>query len=321
MGISRRGFLKLMLGAGAAGALGVAKVAKAGSEDFEGYPNSYGVLVDTSLCIGCRSCEEACNRVNNLGKPDKPFDDQTVFEQARRPTSNAFTVVNRFQSEATGNKPVFVKRQCMHCNEPACFSACLVKAFTKKPEGAVVYNADLCIGCRYCMQVCPFYAPAYEYDSAFSPRVRKCTLCYDRISQTGGVPGCAEACPTDALLFGRRSDLIKIAQKRLAGDSTYVDHIYGQHEVGGTSWMYISKVPFEQLGFNMNMGVTPVPKYSYGFLWSVPLVLTIWPAFLGGVYSITKRRQEAAETEGEKKSRLHLLSEQSEKPKAKVGGM
>ena len=166
MAISRRGFLKLMAGVGAAGAGGMPGKAEA-NEDFEGWPESNGVLCDISKCIGCRACEEACNRVNNLATPEKSFDDQTVFETTRRTDANTFTFVNRYQSEGTGNKPVFVKRQCMHCNEPACFVACLAKAFKKTPEGAVVYDPDVCIGCRYCMQACPFGIPAYEYDNAF----------------------------------------------------------------------------------------------------------------------------------------------------------
>jgi len=293
---SRRNFLKILAAASASSVVGTPEGASA-HEDFPGWPDRYGILVDVSRCIGCRSCEAACNEVNKLPKPDVPFDDQGVFEKARRPSAGAFTVVNRHKGKS--GKPVFAKIQCMHCNEPACFSACLVKAFTKTKEGAVIYNPDVCIGCRYCIQACPFYMPAYEYDSAFSPRVRKCTMCYDRI-KAGGIPACVEACPTEALVFGKREDLIKIARKRIMSDSKYIDHIYGEHEVGGTSWLYISKEPFEQLGFNTNLGVTPIPKYSYGFLWSVPLVLTIWPAFLAGIYSITKRREEVAKEEAEK---------------------
>lgn len=292
MAISRRGFLKLMAGVGAAGAGGMPGKAEA-NEDFEGWPESNGVLCDISKCIGCRACEEACNRVNNLATPEKSFDDQTVFETTRRTDANTFTFVNRYQSEGTGNKPVFVKRQCMHCNEPACFVACLAKAFKKTPEGAVVYDPDVCIGCRYCMQACPFGIPAYEYDNAFTPRVHKCTMCFDRIKQEGGVPGCVEACPMDAIIFGKRKDLIKVAQKRILNDESYVDHIYGQHEIGGTAWMYISKVPFEELGFNMGMGTTALPKKVYGFLATIPVMHITLPILLAGFYTISKRRDQA----------------------------
>ncbi|MDP8256632.1 MAG: 4Fe-4S dicluster domain-containing protein [Candidatus Alcyoniella australis] len=293
MNSSRRGFLKMLAGAG----VGAAAAGKAGDalavEDFTGWPDTYGVLVDVSKCIGCRSCEGACNDVNNLKNGVDPTD-QSVFETERRSDYNVYTFVNRYMPEAGGGQPVFVKRQCMHCAEPACFAACLCKAFTKTPEGAVVYDADVCIGCRYCMQACPFYIPAYTYQSAFDPKVTKCTFCFDRISKDGGIPGCVEICPTGALTFGRREELITIARKRIFADSDYIDHIYGEREVGGTSWMYISKVPFEQLGFKTNLGSTPIPRLTYGFLWTLPILHITLPVLLAGIYSITRKREGGA---------------------------
>ncbi|UCE61969.1 MAG: 4Fe-4S dicluster domain-containing protein, partial [Phycisphaerales bacterium] len=76
-------------------------------------------------------------------------------------------------------RPVYVKMNCMHCNDPACVSACLVGAMRKEPNGAVSYDAWKCMGCRYCMVVCPFEMPTYEYDDVWTPQVRKCTLCSD----------------------------------------------------------------------------------------------------------------------------------------------
>jgi len=296
MDISRRGILKVIAGAGASSVALKSKSASAITE-FTGWPDRFGVLFDTSRCIGCRSCEEACNEANGLGKPDAPFDDESVFEKKRRTENNAFTVVNRFKDEK--GKPVFVKTQCMHCNEPACFSACLAKAFTKTPEGAVKYDPDVCIGCRYCMQACPFYIPTYEYEDPLSPRVRKCTMCHDRVIK-GQIPACVEACPTEALIFGKRSDLIRIARKRIMDDPEYVDHIYGEKEVGGTSWMYVSKVPFEQLGFNMHLGTEAAAKHVYWFLWTIPLWHTSFTALLAGIYTITKRREDVHKEELEK---------------------
>jgi len=294
MSINRRGFLKLVAGAGVAGAAATvgAPQAKA-SEDFTGHPDRFGVLCDLSKCIGCRSCEEACDQVNELGKDPTYFADEKVMETTRRSAHNMFTFVNKFQPTKDGQPdggPVFVKNQCMHCDEPACFSACLAKAFDKTPEGAVVYNSWKCIGCRYCMQACPFYIPAYEYHEAFTPRVRKCTMCYDRIKE-GGVPGCVEICPMDAIIFGKRSDLLKIATKRLLNDGGYEDHIYGQYEVGGTCWMYISKKPFDQLGFKMNLGTTALPKLTYGYLATIPVMHITLPIILAGFYAITKGRK------------------------------
>jgi len=268
-----------------------------GHEYFAGYPDSYGVLHDTTLCIGCRKCEKACNEVNELPEPDVPFDDTSVFEGIRRTTDKAFTVVNRYIEEEDGKPPVFRKIQCNHCKEPACASACFVGAFTKTPEGAVVYDPSVCVGCRYCMVACPFNIPAYEYDDARAPRIRKCTMCYPRILE-GKLPGCVEACPQEALTFGKREDLIAIARERMRKHpDRYIDHIYGQHEVGGTNWLYITGAPFEQLGFRTDLGITPAPELTSGALSMVPVVIGVWPALLGGIYLISERREKTAKRE------------------------
>jgi Fe-S-cluster-containing dehydrogenase component len=277
--ITRRTFLKSLAGAGATAVLAKAPKASA-SPQLDGYPDRFGVLADLSRCVGCRSCEAACNEVNKLPKPARPFDDQSVLNAQRRTTAEAYTVVNRHPQPQ--GEPVFRKLQCNHCNEPACASACLVKAYTKTPEGPVVYNPDICLGCRYCMLACPFSVPAYEYHNPTSPRIRKCTMCYDRIKQ-GGIPACVEACPVETIVFGKRRDLIEIARERIRKEpDKYVDHIYGENEVGGTSWLYLSPVKFERVGFKTDLGNTPYPELTRGFLSAVPLVLVLWPALLGG---------------------------------------
>lgn len=296
MSISRRDFLGMTGVAGAAGFLS-SKAARA-QEYFTGWPDRYGVLTDLTLCIGCRECEEACAKVNGLPPSQVPVEDKSVFDEVRRTDAKTHTVVNAFPNPEQGKPPIYVKKQCMHCNEPACASACLVSAFSKMPEGAVHYNASVCIGCRYCMMACPFYIPAYEYDKALKPRIMKCTLCHERTTKEGLLPACVEVCPVQALTFGKRSDLIRLARERIVKNpGKYVDHIYGEHEVGGTSWMYISGVPFEQLGFSMDLGVTPYPELTRGFLSAVPLVLALWPVFFTGVYMFSKRREEIAKEE------------------------
>jgi Fe-S-cluster-containing dehydrogenase component len=290
--LSRRDFLKSALAAGSSVALLKPGDATA-AEPTDGYPDRYGCLTDLTRCVGCRSCEAACNEANKLPKPDQPFDDTAVLKETRRPTAKAYTVVNQYPNPK-GGEPIFRKIQCNHCNEPACASACLVKAYTKTPEGAVVYDPDICLGCRYCMLACPFYVPAYEYDNAFSPRIRKCTMCHERV-KAGGVPACVEACPTETLIFGKRRDLLRIARERIDKEpGKYVDHIYGEHEAGGTSWLYLSPVPFDQVGFKTNVGEKPYPELTRGFLSAVPLVLTIWPALLGGFYLFSQNRHEAS---------------------------
>lgn len=294
MSLSRRSFL---LGLGAAGtglAAGKKAIASTGKE-FNGYPDSVGVLHDISKCVGCRECEKACNSVNDLPAPATPFGDKAVLGEKRRTDKDHFTVVNRF--EPRGQKPRFAKIQCNHCQEPACASVCFVRAFKKSPQGPVIYNADLCVGCRYCMVACPFDVPAYEYDKAFTPRVRKCTLCAPRLAE-GKLPGCVEACPREALVFGKRDDLLALAKDRIRKHpGRYVPHVYGEKEMGGTSWLYISDVPFEEVGMRTDLVSTPAPALTAGALGVVPMVVGLWPVFLTGMYGMTKRREKVAAQE------------------------
>jgi len=260
------------------------------SEEFEGYPNSFGILTDLTACVGCRSCEKACNAVNKLPEPDKPFDDSSVFLESRMPTQKAYTVVNRYDNPQDKSKPIFRKIQCNHCKEPACLTSCPIHAYSKTPEGAVKYDPDLCFGCRYCMTACPFYIPAYDYWSALEPRIQKCTMCLPRI-QEGKATACAEACPAGALTFGKREELLKIARKRITDNpGKYIDHIYGEKEVGGTNWIYISAVPFDQVGLPTDLPNKPLIEETKGYLAIVPLVLTAWPALFGTIYAASKHR-------------------------------
>ena len=295
MSISRRKFLGWIGAAGLSTALG-GTVTSATTKHFEGYPGSRGVLFDSVLCIGCRTCEEACNKVNELPPPDRPFNDLSVLNEKRRTTPKTYTIVNQYNSS---KGPLFRKIQCNHCLEPACASACFVRAFTKTKEGAVIYDSSVCVGCRYCMVACPFEIPTYEYDKALDPRVVKCTMCYPRVIK-GLLPGCVEICPTEALYFGKRKDLIRIARERIRRyPDRYVDHVYGEHEMGGTSWLYISGAPFKEIGMREDLGVTPAPELTSGALAVVPMIVGLWPVLLTGIYAMTKRSDKIAEHEKE----------------------
>lgn len=297
MTISRRKFLGWMGVAGASTLVG--KTARAAAnKQFPGYPNSNGVLFDSVRCIGCRKCEGACNTVNEMPKPEKPFTDLTVLEQKRRTTAKTHTVVNQY-TPAGKSAPVFRKVQCNHCLEPACASACFVQAFKKTETGAVKYDASLCVGCRYCMIACPFEIPTYEYDEAFTPRVMKCTMCEPRIIN-GQLPGCVESCPTEALTYGKRADLLKIARERIHKfPDKYVDHVYGEKEMGGTSWLYLSGVPFSQIGMREDLGTKAAGELTAGALGAVPIVVGLWPVLLTGIYAVSKRKEKIAREERE----------------------
>ncbi|HMM39899.1 MAG TPA: 4Fe-4S dicluster domain-containing protein [Desulfovibrio sp.] len=294
----RRKFLALMGAAGVGLALGKTPAHAASNAHFEGYPDAKAVLFDATRCIGCRKCEEACNKVNKLPAPAKPFTDLTVLDTERRTSAKAHTVVNKYMP-AGAKGPVFRKIQCNHCQEPACASACFVRAFKKNPDGSVTYDASVCVGCRYCIMACPFNVPTYEYDEPLTPRVMKCTMCHPQI--TAGelnMPGCVGACPKEALAYGKRSDLLKIAHARIATfPDRYVDHVYGEREMGGTNWLYLSGVPFKELGMREDLGVTSAPEMTSGALTVVPMVAALWPALLGGIWAISKSNEKTADKE------------------------
>ncbi len=300
-GISRRGFLSAVVAGGAATLLGAPRKARA-IGDFEGYPEGMGVLVDLTRCVGCRSCEAACNHEQGLPEPDLPFDDPSVFDetfhhgtQKRRTDENAFTVVNRYDPEGAEG-PVYRKIQCNHCNEPACLTSCFVSAYTKTREGAVIYDSKVCVGCRTCMVACPFRIPAYSYSSALNPVVRKCIFCYETRLKYGRPPACVEICPQEVLTFDHRRHLLKMAHERIrANPDRYIDHVYGETEVGGTSWMYISGVPFEDLGFDTTLQRAPILANAQEFLSNVPMVLAIWPALFMGFHLLSAKGKEGEE--------------------------
>ena len=299
MTVSRRGFLGGALLGGAM--VAVPSKASAAGKHFPGHEGRYGLLHDTTLCVGCRSCEHACCEVNELPGPTAPVDDRDVFKETRRTTHLQLTVVNRYElpnddpaHPEASPKPVYRKQQCMHCNEPSCAAVCLVGAFTKTPEGPVLYDPKVCMGCRYCVMTCPYYALAYEFDNPINPRVMRCTMCYDRIVE-GKLPGCADSCPNGAITFGERKDLIKLARNRIAKHpERYLDHVFGEHEFGGTSWLVLAGTDFVNLALPHVGTHTSLPEIGTAYLGVVPLIITIYPGLLAGIYAFSKRKEQLA---------------------------
>jgi formate dehydrogenase iron-sulfur subunit len=184
----------------------------------------------------------------------------------------------------------------MHCAEPACASVCPVGAFTKTKLGPVIYDEQKCMGCRYCMTACPFGVPAYEWTSRL-PRVRKCDGCYERVAK-GQPSACTEACPNGATISGKRDELIREAHKRFAEKpGEYYPKIYGVEEVGGTTTLYLSGVPFEQLGLRSDLPKEALPPLTWRVLSTVPDVAAVGSVMLGGIYWITHRREAVARAE------------------------
>lgn len=260
--MDRRSFLRFggSVGLLATGAEATAKAATVSNADEPGI----GSLVDTTVCVGCRQCEKACQATNvpEVSPPTNPV----PVADTRRPGPTELTVVNRIGGSPSPDQryrdETFTKIQCMHCLEPACVSACIVGALEQEHNGAINYDADRCIGCRYCMVACPFQLPAYEYDDAVAPRVRKCLYCFDEHTARREAPACVRACPTEAIIFGPRDQLLRIAHQRIeTRPDRYVDHVYGEHEIGGTRWLYLAGRDFAELGF-FNVGTDPIPRLT-----------------------------------------------------------
>jgi len=243
-----------------------------------------GLLFDVTLCIGCGACYDACKQKNNLTKTNQNFLSDHL-------SANTFTVVEQY-----GNN--YARKLCMHCDEPSCVSVCPVGAFSKSKTGAVLYDGNKCIGCRYCMQACPHKVPRYEWGKT-QPRVRKCNMCDDRIKD-GKITACAEACPTEATLYGDMDKLIEIAKKRIKENKrNYYPHIYGLHEAGGSHVLILSPVPFEQLGYTPNLPKEPMPMLTMRAMEKIPPVVGVGGIFLGGMYWLTKRKNQIAKEENE----------------------
>ncbi|MCL5028565.1 MAG: 4Fe-4S dicluster domain-containing protein [Bacteroidetes bacterium] len=291
---NRRSFLKTtaLIGAAATGISTKSASAKPKNILSE---DRMGVLVDTTVCIGCRNCEWACKTAHNIPTEDQiKYEDRSVFKQMRRPEPNAFTVVNEYPNPQNSALPTDVKIQCMHCDHPACVSACIVGAISKEENGSVIWDTKKCIGCRYCMVACPFQIPSFDYNKPMNPEIRKCDFCIER-TKKGLLPACVKNCPVEALTYGPRNELIKEARERIKRyPDKYFNHIYGETEAGGTSWMYLANQDFSKLAFP-SPGDKPMPGASESiqhgiFAYFVPPAFLY--ALLGGIMWITKKRNE-----------------------------
>lgn len=288
MSINRKTFLKALGVTAVTLAFGKDTSAETVAGDISEKPELKGILYDMTRCVGCHGCEYDCAMAHEMPDPDIPRN-----PPHRRLDISNRTVVNHFETSAGD---VAAKIQCMHCNQPACATACLTMAMYKTEEGPVIWREDKCMGCRYCMIACPFDVPRFEYAST-NPSIIKCDMC-KHLQDEGETPACAYHCPEEALTFGTRRELLQEARKRMhEAPDDYYNHIYGETEAGGTSWLCISPVPLEEVGFNTKIKNSSYPALTKGFISSIAPVDLLLPTFLLGVYEATKTRNAKTEEE------------------------
>ena len=274
-------------------------------------------LIDITNCIGCRACQVACKQWNEREGEETEFEAQLGFQNPATLSAKTYTLI-AFHELDNPQKPgglesAFVMQRCLHCLEPACVSACPTTALYRQADGPVSYDVDKCIGCRYCLLACPWDVPTAEWNTR-APKISKCTHCADRADQPAPIafngkppsddagmrfagsiatPACVKACPADALRYGTREEMLALAHKRISDrPDKYVDHIYGEKELGGTSVVYLSAVPFEKLGFP-TYGERPFPAFTQAALGGVPPAVMTVGALLGAAYAFFRKRAQA----------------------------
>jgi len=236
------------------------------------------ILTDTTKCIGCRECVFACKKANHLS-PDIP----------RRWDLDDGLSARNWTSIVAGPAGALVRKQCRHCLEPACASACPVGALHKTAAGPVVYDDAKCMGCRYCMMACPYGIPRYDWDEAV-PYVRKCVFCYTRL-ENGRQPACTEACPQKATIFGDRDNLLAEAHRRIAeSPGKYVPKVWGEREAGGASVLLISNVDLSFLTGDRSLDASALPETTAAAMHAVPFAFTGVLAAMAGLNWIIGRR-------------------------------
>jgi formate dehydrogenase beta subunit len=242
--ICRRNLLR-SIGAGSAAALASAVAPAAAAAEREAPRDAVGLLYDATVCIGCKACVSACTTANNL-VPDTALSGG-IWQMPTDLNSQTKNIIKVYRSE-DGEESSFMKRQCMQCVDPTCVSGCPFGALSKGKLGIVEWDGSRCIGCRFCEIGCPFDVPRFEW-AKFNPKIVKCELCRHRLPD-GLPPACTEVCPVNAVIFGKREDLLAEAHKRIKEHpgKYYQDRVYGEHDLGGTQVIYLSHVPFAKLG-------------------------------------------------------------------------
>jgi Fe-S-cluster-containing dehydrogenase component len=289
--LSRRQAFKVMLGLGGTAASALLPApAKAEAEEHPAHPvapsDAIAMLYDSTVCTGCKACMPACNEANNL--PADTSMSGGIWDMPTGLNAQTKNIIELYQ-DPKSDEFAFVKRQCMHCLDPACVTGCPFGALEKADWGAVTWTSSLCIGCRYCEVACPFEVPKFQWDS-WNPKIVKCEFCYEQRLKQDMEPACTAACPTGAVVFGKRVDLLAKAKDRIANSpgKYFEQRVYGEHEAGGTQVLYLSSVSFQKLGLP-KLGTTSLGHYAT----KVSSKVYKWlggPLLMAGVFGFLIRR-------------------------------
>jgi Fe-S-cluster-containing dehydrogenase component len=298
MDVSRRSLLKAVAVAGAS-STATALASEEARADTAAADETVGMLYDSTKCVGCKACMMACNAANDISLDTASSDGRAAMPVDLN--EHALNII-KIYTEPENEGHAYIKRQCMHCVDPACVSACMIGAMRKQPNGAVTYDSSRCVGCRYCEMGCPFNVPKFEWSKVI-PKIVKCQLCIHRTTK-GMLPACVEVCPPKAVIYGKRSELLAEAHRRLKEHPEhYVPKVYGEHEAGGTQVLYLAGVDFEKLGLP-NYNDRPIPETVHNVQHSVYQGFVLPTALYGVLAAITWRNR----------TRRHETSAEEEQP-------